>query len=88
VSFVQHSRALGGAENVRPWDLLKEIITLSLLERLHIPIIVVINSVEIARAALSFIILSHLRGLLFLDVVIVVILNIWELKICNSWLQG
>jgi hypothetical protein len=88
VSFVQHSWALGGAENVCPRDFLEEIITLSLLEGLDIPIIVVINCVEIARAALSFIILSHLRGLLFLVVVIVVILNIWELKICYSWFQG
>jgi hypothetical protein len=67
---------------------LEEIIAFSLLEGLHVPIIVVIYSVQIARAALSFIILSHLRGLLFLVVVIVVILNIWELKICYSWFQG
>jgi hypothetical protein len=84
---MQHSWALRGPENVRPRDLLKEIIALSLLEGLHVPVIVVIDSVEIARAALSFIILSHFRGLLFLVVVIVVILNIWELKICYSWFQ-
>jgi hypothetical protein len=87
MSFMQHPWALGGAENVCSRDLLEEIIALSLLEGLHIPIIV-IDCVEIARAALSFIILSYFRGLLFLVVVIVVILNIWELKICYSWFQG
>ena len=68
-------------ENVGARDLLKEIIALSLLEGLHVPIIVVVivvvDCMEIARTTLSFVILSHLRHLLFLDV-IVVALYIWK----------
>jgi hypothetical protein len=64
-------------KNVGARDLLKEIIALSLLEGLHVPIIVVVDCMEIARTTLSFVILSHLGHLLFLDV-IVVVLYIWK----------
>jgi hypothetical protein len=72
MSFIQHSWALRGPENIGSWDLLEKIIAFSLFEGLHIvSVVVIIYCVQIARTALSFVILGQLRGLLFLVVVIV-----------------